>query len=62
MVALLKNVLTFATIFVLEKKAKNMDTIHLIKCPGGPIMPLIAIIMTKVHLFGASSHMRQCRA
>ena len=30
MVALLKNVLTFGSIFVLRKKAKNMDTIHLI--------------------------------
>lgn len=52
MVALLKNVLTFATIFVLRKKAKNMDTIHLISVQAHSIMPLIAIIMTSTLIWG----------
>ena len=47
MVALLKNVLTFGTIFVLRKKGKEHGY-----DPGGPIMPLIAIIMTGTLIWG----------
>ena len=52
MVALLKNVLTFATIFVLRKKGKEHGYNPSYKCPGGPIMPLIAIIMTSTLIWG----------
>ena len=52
MVALLKNVLTFATIFVLRKKGKEHGYDPSYKCPGGPIMPLIAIIMTATLIWG----------
>ena len=52
MVALLKNVLTFATIFVLRKKGKEHGYDPSYKCPGGPIMPLIAIIMTSTLIWG----------
>ena len=52
MVALLKNVLTFGTIFVLRKKGKEHGYDPSYKCPGGPIMPLIAIIMTGTLIWG----------
>lgn len=52
MVALLKNVLTFVTIFVLRKKGKEHGYNPSYKCPGGPIMPLIAIIMTSTLIWG----------
>ena len=52
MVALLKNVLTFGTIFVLRKKGKEHGYNPSYKCPGGPIMPLIAIIMTGTLIWG----------
>ena len=52
MVALLKNVLTFGTIFVLRKKGKEHGYDPSYKCPGGPIMPLIAIIMTSTLIWG----------
>ena len=52
MVALLKNVLTFVTIFVLRKKGKEHGYNPSYKCPGGPIMPLIAIIMTATLIWG----------
>ena len=52
MVALLKNVLTFGTIFVLRKKGKEHRYDPSYKCPGGPIMPLIAIIMTGTLIWG----------
>ena len=52
MVALLKNVLTFGTIFVLRKKGKEHGYNPSYKCPGGPIMPLIAIIMTSTLIWG----------
>ena len=52
MVALLKNVLTFVTIFVLRKKGKEHGYDPSYKCPGGPIMPLIAIIMTGTLIWG----------
>ena len=52
MVALLKNVLTFVTIFVLRKKGKEHGYDPSYKCPGGPIMPLIAIIMTSTLIWG----------
>ena len=52
MVALLKNVLTFVTIFVLRKKGKEHGYNPSYKCPGGPIMPLIAIIMTGTLIWG----------
>ena len=52
MVALLKNVLTFGTIFVLRKKGKEHGYDPSYKCPGGPIMPLIAIIMKGTLIWG----------
>ena len=52
MVALLKNVLTFGSIFVLRKKGKEHGYDPSYKCPGGPIMPLIAIIMTGTLIWG----------
>ena len=52
MVALLTNVLTFGTIFVLRKKGKEHGYDPSYKCPGGPIMPLIAIIMTGTLIWG----------
>lgn len=52
MVALLKNVLTFVTIFVLRKKGKEHGYNPSYKCPGGPIMPLIAITMTSTLIWG----------
>ena len=43
LVALLKNFLTFGTIFVLRKKESYNPTYRL---PLGPVMPLIAMFMT----------------
>ena len=43
MVALLKNLLTFLTIFPLRKKGKENGYDPAYKCPGGAIMPIIAI-------------------
>lgn len=52
MVALLKNALTFCTIFVLRKKGKEKGYDPSYICPGGPIMPAIAIIMTGTLIWG----------
>ena len=49
MVALLKNALTFGTIFVLRKKESYKPTYRL---PGGLIMPCIAIFMTCTLIWG----------
>ncbi len=52
MVALLKNLLTFFTIFVLRKKGKENGYYPSYKCPGGPVMPIIAIVMTGTLIWG----------
>lgn len=49
MVALLKNALTFATIFVLRKKEGYNPTYRM---PGGYIMPIVAIFMTCTLIYG----------
>ena len=49
MIALCKNALTFGTIFVLRKKEGYKPTY---KCPGGLIMPIIAIFMTCTLIYG----------
>lgn len=49
MIALCKNALTFGTIFVLRKKEGYHPTY---KCPGGLIMPIIAIFMTCTLIYG----------
>ncbi len=49
LIALTKNALTFATIFVLRKKEGYKPTYRL---PGGPIMPIIAIFMTCTLIWG----------
>lgn len=49
MIALLKNALTFATIFVLRKKESYKPTYRI---PGGYIMPIIAIGMTCTLIYG----------
>ena len=49
MIALCKNALTFGTIFVLRKKEGYHPTY---KCPGGLIMPVIAIFMTCTLIYG----------
>ena len=49
MVALLKNVATFCTIFVLRKKENYKPSY---KMPGGLIMPIIASIMTLTLIWG----------
>lgn len=49
MIALTKNALTFGTIFVLRKKEGYHPTY---KCPGGLIMPIIAIFMTCTLIYG----------
>ncbi len=56
MVALLKNILTFCTIFVLRRKGKEQGYEPTYKCPGGPIMPVIAIFMTGVLIYGELSY------
>ena len=50
--SIIKNVLTFGAIFVLRKKGKEHGYDPSYKCPGGPIMPLIAIIMTGTLIWG----------
>lgn len=52
MVALLKNVLTFCTIFVLRKKGKENGYNPSYICPGGFVMPVIAIVMTCTLIWG----------
>ena len=52
MVALLKNLLTFLTIFPLRKKGKENGYDPAYKCPGGAIMPIIAIFMTGTLIWG----------
>ena len=52
MVALLKNLLTFLTIFPLRKKGKENGYDPAYKCPGGAIMPIIAIFMTGTLICG----------
>ena len=52
MVALLKNLLTFLTIFPLRKKGKENGYDPAYKCPGGAIMPIIAIFMTATLIWG----------
>ena len=52
MVALLKNILTFFTIFVLRRKGKEHGYDPSYKCPGGAIMPIIAIVMTGTLIYG----------
>ena len=52
MVALLKNLLTFFTIFALRKKGSTQGYEPSYICPGGFIMPLIAIIMTATLIWG----------
>ncbi len=49
MIALLKNALTFATIFVLRKK-EGYNPVY--RIPGGPVMPIIAIFMTCTLIWG----------
>lgn len=52
MVALLKNLLTFLTIFPLRKKGKENGYDPAYKCPGGVVMPIIAIFMTGTLIWG----------
>lgn len=52
MVALLKNLLTFFTIFVLRKKGSEKGYNPSYICPGGIIMPVIAIVMTGTLIWG----------
>ena len=52
MVALLKNLLTFLTIFPLRKKGKENGYDPAYKCLGGAIMPIIAIFMTGTLIWG----------
>ncbi|MBR0419464.1 MAG: amino acid permease, partial [Erysipelotrichaceae bacterium] len=52
MIALIKNALTFGTIFVLRKKGAAGGYNPTYKCPGGLIMPIIAIFMTCTLIYG----------
>ena len=52
MIALCKNALTFGTIFVLRKKGEAGGYKPSYKCPGGLIMPIIAIFMTCTLIYG----------
>ncbi len=52
MVALLKNLLTFFTIFALRKKGAVNGYNPSYICPGGFVMPLIAIVMTSTLIWG----------
>ena len=52
MIALIKNALTFGTIFVLRKKGEAGGYKPTYKCPGGLIMPIVAIFMTCTLIYG----------
>ena len=52
MIALTKNALTFGTIFVLRKKGEAGGYKPTYKCPGGLLMPVIAIFMTCTLIYG----------
>ena len=52
MIALVKNALTFGTIFVLRRKGEAGGYKPTYKCPGGLIMPIIAIFMTCTLIYG----------
>jgi fructoselysine transporter len=52
MIALVKNALTFATIFVLRKKGAAGGYNPTYKCPMGLLMPAIAIFMTCTLIYG----------
>lgn len=52
MIALIKNALTFGTIFVLRKKGAAGGYNPTYTCPGGLIMPIIAIFMTCTLIYG----------
>ncbi len=52
MIALIKNALTFGTIFVLRKKGAAGGYKPTYTCPGGLIMPIIAIFMTCTLIYG----------
>ena len=52
MIALTKNALTFGTIFVLRKKGAAGGYNPTYKCPGGLLMPIIAIFMTCTLIYG----------
>ena len=52
MIALCKNALTFGTIFVLRKKGEAGGYKPTYKCPGGIIMPIVAIFMTCTLIYG----------
>ena len=52
MIALTKNALTFGTIFVLRRKGEAGGYKPTYKCPGGLLMPIIAIFMTCTLIYG----------
>ncbi|MBQ1289481.1 MAG: amino acid permease [Erysipelotrichaceae bacterium] len=52
MIALTKNALTFGTIFILRRKGEAGGYKPTYKCPGGLLMPIIAIFMTCTLIYG----------